>query len=138
MSDPAADIAASQALLARVAAGEAEPQTRLYRPARAVAFGRLDALTPGYERAREAARARGFAPVLRSVGGHAAAFTEESLVYERFVRERDIATGIRARFEQVAEHIAGALRSLGVDARVGALPGEYCAGEFSVNGPPAG
>jgi octanoyl-[GcvH]:protein N-octanoyltransferase len=33
----------------------------------------------------------------------------------------------------MADVIAGALRGLGVDARVGELPGEYCPGAYSVN-----
>jgi hypothetical protein len=41
---------------------------------------------------------------------------------------------MRDRFAWAAETIAAALRSAGVDARVGPVAGEYCAGEFSVNG----
>ena len=37
------------------------------------------------------------------------------------------------RFEEVAGLIADALRALGVDARVGEVPGEYCPGAYSVN-----
>ena len=41
--------------------------------------------------------------------------------------------GIRERFANDAGWQAEALRGLGVDARVGEVPGEYCPGEFSVN-----
>jgi lipoate-protein ligase A len=41
--------------------------------------------------------------------------------------------GIRARFDLLAGMVAEALRSLGVDARIGEVPGEYCPGEHSVN-----
>ena len=41
--------------------------------------------------------------------------------------------GIYARFDLVAEIVAAALRRLGVDARVGEVPGEYCPGAHSVN-----
>jgi lipoate-protein ligase A len=39
----------------------------------------------------------------------------------------------RRRFLTAAESLADGLRELGVDARVGPVPGEYCPGEFSVN-----
>ena len=45
----------------------------------------------------------------------------------------DAMTGIQARFADAAELQARALRGIGVDARVGEIPGEYCPGEFSVN-----
>lgn len=41
--------------------------------------------------------------------------------------------GIQDRFASVARRQADALRGLGVDARVGEVPGEYCPGAFSVN-----
>ena len=41
--------------------------------------------------------------------------------------------GIHERFEAEACLIAEALQSLGVDARVGEVPGEYCPGRWSVN-----
>ena len=40
---------------------------------------------------------------------------------------------MRPRFDQIADRVARALRSLGVDARVGEVPGEYCPGSHSVS-----
>jgi len=40
---------------------------------------------------------------------------------------------VTERFEATARLIASALSSLGVDARVGEVDGEYCPGEHSVN-----
>jgi lipoate-protein ligase A len=45
----------------------------------------------------------------------------------------DPARTTRDRFDGVSATIAGALRALGVDARVGEVPGEYCPGAWSVN-----
>jgi lipoate-protein ligase A len=45
----------------------------------------------------------------------------------------DLRAGVRERFGEIAEVLCAALRSLGVDARVGEVPGEYCPGEHSVN-----
>jgi lipoate-protein ligase A len=41
--------------------------------------------------------------------------------------------GITQRFERAAATIAGALISLGVDARIGPVDGEWCPGDYSVN-----
>ena len=58
--DPALDIAVGHALLERAAAGAIGPTLRVYRPGATVAFGRLDALRPGFGAAVAAARAHGF------------------------------------------------------------------------------
>lgn len=104
---------------------------RVHRPEPTVAFGRLDSLLPGYDDAVATARAHGFAPVLREPGGHAVAYHRGSLVIE--TTGAGGIDGVRERFEREAQRIAAALRGLGVDARVGAVPGEYCAGNHSVN-----
>ena len=90
---PALDIALSNALLARVARGELGPTVRLYRPGPTLAFGRLDALRPGFAEAGEAARDAGFEPIVRLAGGHAAAYHELSLIYEEITRESDATAG---------------------------------------------
>jgi octanoyl-[GcvH]:protein N-octanoyltransferase len=131
--DPVLDIAVSHALLAEVASGRRAPALRLFRPGPTVAFGRLDALLPGYARACALARQHGLEPVLRSVGGHAAVFDERCVVVEHFTREHDAVAGLRTRFERQARLVRDALAALGADARIGQLPGEYCAGEHSVN-----
>ena len=131
--DPALDVALGHALLERAARGESPALARLYRPAATVAFGRLDALRPGYAAAVGAARARDFAPVLRQPGGHAAAYDHGALCLDVVRPEPDALPALQARFSEAAELIAGALRSVGVDARVGEVPGEYCPGSSSVN-----
>ena len=47
--------------------------------------------------------------------------------------EREPRAGIYPRLETTGELVAAALRRLGVDARVGEVPGEYCPGGYSVN-----
>jgi lipoate-protein ligase A len=71
--------------------------------------------------------------VIRGVGGRAAAYDEGCLVLDEIMRAHDSTSGIRERFADRAALQAQALRGLGVDARVGEVPGEYCPGEFSVN-----
>jgi octanoyl-[GcvH]:protein N-octanoyltransferase len=130
---PALDIAISHALLTRVAAGELDATLRLYRPGPTLAFGRLDALQPGFRRAGAAAREHGLEPVVRLAGGHAAAYHEDSLIYEEITPQPDVTAGLHERFRDGAALLAGVLDGLGVDARVGEIPGEYCAGAYTVS-----
>jgi octanoyl-[GcvH]:protein N-octanoyltransferase len=130
---PALDIAISHALLTRVGAGELQATVRLYRPGPTLAFGRLDALRPGFRRAGAAARAHGLEPVVRLAGGHAAAYDGDSLIYEEITPQLDVTAGLHERFRDGAALLAGALDDLGVDARVGEVPGEYCAGAYTVS-----
>jgi octanoyl-[GcvH]:protein N-octanoyltransferase len=130
---PALDIAVSHALLLRVARGEVEPSARLYRPAPTLAFGRLDAVRPGFAEAGNAARDAGFAPIVRLAGGHAAAYHEQSLIYEEIVAQPDVTAGLHDRFRDAADLLAGALAGLGVETDVGEIPGEYCPGAYTVS-----
>jgi octanoyl-[GcvH]:protein N-octanoyltransferase len=123
----------SRATMRRVAAGELPETLRLARPARVVAFAKRDALAPGYAEAVAAARAAGFGAVLRLAGGRAAVFHEGTLELAHAVPDPDPRRGIQARFEATANLVASALARLGVDARVGEVPGEYCPGRWSVN-----
>jgi len=123
----------SRTILRRVAAGELPPTVRIHRPGREVAFGRQDIASPGYEAATEAARAAGFAAVERLAGGRAAVFHEGTIAIARAYGDPQPPKRTYARFEEMADLIAAALRGLGVDARVGEVPGEYCPGAYSVN-----
>ena len=129
----ALELAVSHALLTRVAERELPPTLRVYRPAPAVAFGKLDTLRPGYPDALAAARRHGYEPVLRLPGGHAAAYNEASLALDVVYALDDPVPGTHDRFREEGERLAGALATLGVDARVGEVPGEYCPGAYSVN-----
>jgi octanoyl-[GcvH]:protein N-octanoyltransferase len=117
----------------RVAEGALPETLRLARPAPVVAFAKRDALAPGYARALASARARDFGAILRLAGGRAAVFHEGTLELAHAVPDPDPKPGIHDRFDATATLIARALRELGVDARVGEVPGEYCPGRWSVN-----
>jgi octanoyl-[GcvH]:protein N-octanoyltransferase len=130
---PALEVAVAHALLERANRGELGPVLRLYRPAPTVAFGRLDALHPGYAAAARAALDYGFVPVLRAPGGHAVAYHGGCLGIDEVVPAEDPIAGMQERFAASGELLAGALRSLGVDARVGRVPREFCPGDYTVN-----
>ncbi len=87
----------------------------------------------GFADAVAAARRAGFDAALRLAGGTAAVFHRETLAFGWCRPEPEPRAGIRARFEETAELMARTLRKLGVDARIGAVPGEYCPGDYSVN-----
>jgi octanoyl-[GcvH]:protein N-octanoyltransferase len=130
---PSLEVAVSHALVERVNEGSLDGVLRVYRPAPTLAFGRLDALRPGYAAAVEAARAHGFEPVLRAPGGHAVAYHEGCLGIDEAIGEADPIAGMHDRFARSGELLAGALRELGVDSRVGRVPDEFCPGDFTVN-----
>lgn len=133
-ADAVLDLAIGPALLANmVTAGGAE-WLRVYRPRPTVAFTARDRLLPGFGAAVEAARDHGFTPVRRSSGGRAAAYSGQALCLDHVGRERTELADITGRFAAFAALLAGCLIGLGVDARVGEVDGEYCPGEFSVNG----
>jgi lipoate-protein ligase A len=121
-------------LLARVKEGDLGPTLRLYRPAPTVAFGQRDTRLPGFEAAAQACRANGFEPLVRRAGGRAAAYHEGTLVVDHLEPDADAIAGSKTRFSYFGELFAQVLRSVGVQAAVGEIPGEYCPGEFSVHG----
>jgi octanoyl-[GcvH]:protein N-octanoyltransferase len=130
---PELSTAISRTILGRVAAGELPPTIRIHRPGNEVAFGRQDIASPGYEAAAEAARAAGFAAVERLAGGRAAVFHQGTIAIARAYADPQPPKRTYARFEEMADLIADTLRGVGVDARVGEIPGEYCPGAYSVN-----
>jgi lipoate-protein ligase A len=130
---PALEVAVSHALIERVNAGALEPVLRIYRPAPTLAFGRLDALRPGFRRAAAAAREHGFTPVVRAPGGHAVAYHDGCLVVDELLAHDDPIAGLQDRFARTGEWLAEALRAVGVDASVGRVEGEFCPGEYTVS-----
>ena len=132
--DQAREIAVGHALLRRISAGGSGPVLRVYRPARSVvAFSRRDSLLPGFDAALRAVRDAGFQPVVRPQGGRAVAYTRQSVVVDHASPDPDFPAGMNERFTTYGQLWADLLRDHGVDARVGAVPGEYCPGAYSVN-----
>ena len=131
--DPVLDIAVTHALLRTVAAGERAPALRVFVPGPTAAFGRLDALRPGFRAAAAAAREHGLVPVVRPAGGHAAVYGPGAVVVEHVTDETDVTAGLQERFADQSRRLRAALAGLGADARIGELPGEYCAGRDSIN-----
>ena len=125
--------AVARAVLIRVAAAELPPTFRIHRPGRMLAFSKQDAASPGFPDAVRAARAVGFEPVVRLAGGRAAVYHDQTLALSWAVPDRRPSVRTEARFRELAELLREALSDLGVDARVGEVPREYCPGAWSVN-----
>nr|WP_246475935.1 lipoate--protein ligase family protein [Brevibacterium renqingii] len=130
---PAEELAFARVLLDSVKAGRRGATLRMYRPAPTLAFGARDRFLPGFAAAIEAARDHGFTPALRSLGGRAAAYHPGSLVIDHIEPSDSFITDTTARFTGFGLDYVEVLRGLGVDARLGEIPGEYCPGEHSVN-----
>jgi lipoate-protein ligase A len=86
-----------------------------------------------YPEAVAAARATGFEAIERLAGGRAAVFHEHTLAIAHARPDADPQAHIYPRFEESSEWLRAAVEGLGVDARVGEVPGEYCPGGYSVN-----
>lgn len=128
----AADREVSDRMLALAATGETA--VRVWIPHRQVAFGRRDARLDGYDRARAAARERGFPPVERSVGGRAVAYDGETTVaFARTEPVDDSRRGIGDRYERLTRDLEEALEGLGVDTTRGEPPESFCPGSHSLS-----
>jgi octanoyl-[GcvH]:protein N-octanoyltransferase len=117
----------------RVAAGELPETLRIARPGTTVAFAKRDAVSPGYDAAVSAAREQGFEATLRLAGGRAAVFHDGTMEIGHAVPDAEPRAGIHERFRQTSGRLARALVTLGVNASVGEVAGEYCPGRYSVN-----
>ncbi len=119
--------------LAALRAGVGWGWVRIRRPTPTAAFSRRDTLCPGYARAAEVARQHGFAPLVRPVGGRLAVHHQGAVVIDVLGRHPDPGRDLQGRFLEFGRVLVAALRVLGVDARVGRVPYEYCPGDHSVN-----
>ncbi|HET7688843.1 MAG TPA: lipoate--protein ligase family protein [Nocardioidaceae bacterium] len=127
--DPALELALAHAMVR-----DGNDAVRVYRPSRPMlVFGRRDTRLPGFAAAVDAGRVRGFAPAVRATGGRAVAYTEQAVVLDLVHHEPDAVARQEARFLRIGGQLVDLLRQLGVDARLGDVPGEYCPGAHSVN-----
>jgi lipoate-protein ligase A len=127
------DTAVSRVLLNEASRGEHVETLRLTVPGSSVAFGKHDVVSPGFPAAVAAAKDAGFEPFIRLAGGRAAVFHDRSVAISWVMPDPSPVAGIRARFSAVAGVLVDAFASLGIDAAIGPVPGEYCPGDFSIH-----
>jgi len=118
--------------MADAVADERAPALRVWRPHRQIAFGRRDARSDGYDRAREIARESGYPVLERAVGGRAVAYTGTTVAVAHAVPVEDHRTGIAARYDDASDRLQSALDRLGVDATPGEPPNAFCPGSHSL------
>jgi len=105
---------------------------RIYRPQRTVALTSRDKSTNGYSSALLQAENLGFTPVVRSPGGRAVAYHEESLVLDVMSHDPNPHELINKRFEAIGEIFIETFDRLGIHAELGQVPREFCPGKYSV------
>ncbi|WP_436534180.1 lipoyl protein ligase domain-containing protein [Actinoplanes sp. HUAS TT8] len=131
-SGPAHDVELGPLLL-RDGLGDATEILRVYSPAPTAAFSRRDTLRPGYAEAASVVERGGFVPVIRPQGGSLAAYGPGSVVIDHVHRSGASLSDPGPRFRHFADMHVALLTKLGVPARIGPVPDEYCPGEYSLN-----
>ncbi|MFV1999555.1 MAG: biotin/lipoate A/B protein ligase family protein [Acidimicrobiia bacterium] len=131
--DGALDTATSRAILERVGANDLPETLQVGLPHRVVAFGRHDALSSAFDEAVTAAISRGFDTTVRIAGGRAVVFHPGTVRFAWTLRTAEPAKTMHRRFQTLAEAVVRSLRAVGVESEIGELPGEYCAGQYSVH-----
>jgi octanoyl-[GcvH]:protein N-octanoyltransferase len=106
---------------------------RFRRPRPTAAFSPQDTNHPDYAQIREQTRMRGFEPIERGTGGRLTLFDENALGITILSPHAAPHQHMIKRYEILSAAIATTLHRLGIDARVGELPNEYCPGKYSVN-----
>lgn len=131
---PALELAFAHALVRRASMGQIDEVLRLYSPSTPmVVFGRRDVRLPGFPQALELCRSAGFATAVRATGGRPVAYTRRALVVDHVRRDHQAVQHQEERFLTIGQALVKILGGLGVDARLGDVPGEYCPGAQSVN-----
>ena len=132
--NPTADLLASRRLLQAVAANpDFGTVVRIYRPAPTVAFSGRESTMPGFADAVGEAMAFGFEPVVRPAGGRMVALDQSWLVLDVISPEADRDTAHKDIFLANGQKFVNLFHRLGVAVSLGAVPGEYCPGDYSVN-----
>ena len=130
----ATNLALGHVLARRAERDDSFEALHVYRPSgRSVVFGRRETRTPGFPAAVRAARDAGFEALIRATGGRAVAYTEQSVVVHHVRHDKEPIGGHDGRFVEFGNLLVDTLRTLGVEAQLGAVPGEYCPGAHSVN-----
>jgi lipoate-protein ligase A len=98
-----------------------------------VAFSAFEQRLEGFDDAVSETLAFGFEPVVRPAGGRMVALDEDWVVIDIITPETYLAVAHRDVYEEFGGTFVSLLRKLGVDASMGAVSGEYCPGDYSIN-----
>ncbi len=109
-----------------------ERTIRVWTPPRQVAFGRRDATSDGYQRARRIASTSGYEPIDRSVGGSAVAYTGSTIAFAVCVPTDHDRCSIEHRYQDATERLLDAFESIGAAVARGEPPESFCPGDYSL------
>lgn len=129
---PEVDISVAPKLLKYAVDKSAGSIARMYRPQRTAALTSRDISTPGFDGAVAQAEKLGFSPVIRSPGGRAVAYHEESLVFELLSHDPDPHKFMDERFKAIGQLFIETFAQLGIKSKLGEVPREFCPGKYSV------
>lgn len=129
---PVEDRAGVRQRLADLSPG-GEAVLRIYHPKPTAAFSPRDTTHPAYPAVTGHLRSLGFEPVERGAGGLLAIYDQSALVIDLISPHPTPREHTLDRFRHFSGFVAEAFSRLGIDASVGAVPGEYCPGDYSVN-----
>ena len=129
---PESEISISPRLLNHAVEQSAGAFVRIYRPKPTMAFSTRDRADPSFSHLLAISKEHGFAPVTRSPGGRVVAYHEESVVVDFLSSENSPHAFIKERFEALGAIFVEVLALLGITAKVGEIPREYCPGKYSV------
>lgn len=109
-----------------------EPGLRVWTPPPHVSFGRRDANSRYFQRARTRAQERSYPTAVRQSGGRAVAHTQGTIVTVLARPTDGERTGIQGRYESALTGFQAALNECDVDADRGEPANSFCPGSHSL------
>ena len=133
ISSPTLETAISKTILDESSSNMFPETLRFFEPRNLVAFSVRDSKKIGFENAVNTAYQNSFDPVLRLSGGKAALFHSGTIGFAWTIPDDNPKANVCERFEEISLCVKETLISIGVDAYIGEINGEYCPGKYSVN-----
>ena len=132
-STPTIETAISKIILDDASSKNSPEILRFFEPRNLVAFSPRDSGKSGFKNAVNITYENSFDPVLRLSGGKAALFHMGTIGFAWTIPDDNPKANVCERFEEISLRIKESLISIGIDAHVGEIDGEYCPGRYSVN-----
>jgi octanoyl-[GcvH]:protein N-octanoyltransferase len=134
LDDPQRNVDLDTFLGKEIGAGRRTPLIRLWRAAHAPGIGvsRKDVATPAGQMAKATLTAQGLSVVVRETGGTAVPQGDGVLHVSYIVPRPQGRATTDAFYRLLCQPLLSWLRSLGLEATTGSLPGSYCDGTYNV------
>ena len=133
LSSPTLETAISKTILDESSSNMFPETLRFFQPRNLVAFSVRDSKNIAFENAVNTVYQNSFDPVLRLSGGKAALFHSGTVGFAWTIPDDNPKANVCERFEEISLCVKETLISIGVDAYIGEINGEYCPGKYSVN-----